>query len=97
MYPVFSPGGDAETPVLLHVLADSASLNPVWERRAGAGGKAVINKNPESDGARSELFQSGTSPLRFAGGGVSARKTPDLSGGRSSITVFHTVSTSTLS
>ena len=44
-----------------------------------------------------ELFQPGADPSGLAGGSVSARKTPDLSGGRSSMTVFHTVSTSTLS
>jgi hypothetical protein len=44
-----------------------------------------------------ERSQPGTGPLGSAGGGVSARKTPDRSGGRSSATVFHTVSTSTLS
>ena len=60
-------------------------------------GRNVIARNAESIRARRELFQPGAYPFAFAGGGVSARTTPDRSGGRSSMTVFHTVSTSTLS
>ena len=41
--------------------------------------------------------QPGADLLGLVGGGISARKTPALSEGRSSTTVFHTVSTSTLS
>ena len=61
------------------------------------GGKNVVDGNAESVRARGSYFSPVPAPIAFAVGGVSARKTPDRSGGRSSMTVFGTVSTPILS